>query len=298
MKSKKLFLPCVILIVAVFAMAIYSVICSIAKKPTITEKEFPFSITYELNGETKTINEVFSVRYDRNDGYTDTKTRVYVGNIGDMGDDENSYTLREDENGRIVLLTKLYADYLMGDTKYDYFDNEPFEPQILYYDLDEIEYTDEETLLAQGVKLISFEYPTPIENSFVFSHISIFDNKVVIPSALISLLALILTVILVKKEQDFERKPMDIVSIIFNFILAFVVVPFFTFVALLMDITGDNDNIFSQLIYFVPALTVLGVAASIALRRKGYKKSALVAELVCPVVFVLMFIILGVLGLI
>lgn len=52
MKANKLFLPTVILTVAIFVMAVYSVVSSVAKKPTITEQEFRFQIVYELDGET------------------------------------------------------------------------------------------------------------------------------------------------------------------------------------------------------------------------------------------------------
>lgn len=74
----------------------------------------------------------------------------------------------------------------MGDPEYDYFDDRAFEPQIFYYDEQEVEYCDEETLAAHGVKLVSFKYPTPIENSFVFSHISIFSSVVIWPTLLIA----------------------------------------------------------------------------------------------------------------
>ena len=90
---------------------------------------------------------------------------------------------------------------IADDSEYDYFDNGAFEPRIYYYDAEEQEYSDEETLSAQGVKLISFEYPTPIENSFVFSHISYFSGKVVLPILLIALLALVAIIILVKKKR-------------------------------------------------------------------------------------------------
>ena len=151
MKNKKLFLPAIILSVAVFVMIVYSVVSSIAFKPTVTKGEFPFSITYELDGETITINDVYRAYYNRNDGYADTKSRIYLGEIGDMGEGNTVYRLKENENGRIELWTKLYADYLMGDAEYDYFDDEAFEPSIYYYDTQEQEYDDEETLLAQGV---------------------------------------------------------------------------------------------------------------------------------------------------
>ena len=48
MKNKKLFLPAIILAVAIFAIAVYLVVSSIALKPTVTEADFPFKITYEL----------------------------------------------------------------------------------------------------------------------------------------------------------------------------------------------------------------------------------------------------------
>lgn len=105
MKSKKILLPIIILGVAVLLMAVCSVVMSIAKKPTITEQEFPFSITYELDGETKTIQDVYKVRYDGNGGYTDTKGRCYVGEISDMGEGTTCYILKKDKKGRIELQT-------------------------------------------------------------------------------------------------------------------------------------------------------------------------------------------------
>ena len=66
MKSKKISLSALILIVAVLVAAVYSAVSSIAKKPTITEGEFPFSITYELDGETVTINDVYEACYVSN----------------------------------------------------------------------------------------------------------------------------------------------------------------------------------------------------------------------------------------
>lgn len=171
----------------------------------------------------------------------------------------------------------------MGDPEYDYFDDRAFEPQIFYYDEQEVEYCDEETLAAHGVKLVSFKYPTPIENSFVFSHISIFSSVVIWPTLLIAFLAWLLTIILVKKE--FVRKPIDVVSTVFNFIITFIAVPVITLCAWLFDMTGDNDHIINQTFYFVPALTILSIAASVALRRKGYSKSALIVEFIGPIVF-------------
>jgi hypothetical protein len=296
MKNKKLFLSAIILVVAILAIVVYSVVSSIALKPTITEGEFPFSITYELDGKTVTIDEIYKARYVRNDGYADTKGRVYVGEIGNLGEGNTVYTLKKDENTRVELWTHFYPDYLMGDSEYDYFDYEAFEPRIYYYDAEETEHYDEETLLAQGVKLISFEYPTPIENSFVFSHLSYFNGTVVLPTLLIALLALIATIIFVRKEKELKLRAIDVVSIIFNFVIGFTVIPFVSILAILIDIEGGGPELYYQVLYFIPALSMLCIAASVALRRKGYGVKALITELVGPIVFTLYLIIFYVCG--
>ena len=297
MKNKKLLLPAIILISAVLLMAVYSVVTSIAKKPTITEGEFPFSITYELDGETVTINDVYKAHYIGNDGYADTLTRCYVGGIDGLGGENTLYTLKKGDNTRIELWTHFYADYLMGDPEYEYFDDEPFEPRIYYYDENETEYHDEETLAAQGVKLISFEYPTPIENSFVFSHISYLSGAVVLPALLIALLALIVIIIFVRKEKELKYKAIDIVSIVLNFIIGIMYMGFVTILALLIDIEGGGPELYYQIMYFIPALSVLCIAASVALRRKGHSVKSLIAGFIGPAVFALYLIVFYVGGL-
>ena len=285
MRNKKLFLPAIILAVAVLAIAAYSLISSIAKKPTITEGEFPFSITYELNGETVTINDVYKARYVAKDGHADTKARVYVGEIGDMGEGNTVYTLKTDANARIELWTYFHPEYLMGDPSYDYFDDAAFEPIIYYFDSEEIEYHDEETLTAQGIKLIGFEYPEPIENTFVFSHIAYLNGAVVIPALLIALLALLAILIFVRKEKELKYKAIDIISIVLNFFVGFVYLGFVAVLALLIDIEGGGPELYYQLLYFIPAFSALCIAASVALRRKGYGVKSLIAELIGPAVF-------------
>ena len=85
-------------------MAVCALIIGISFKPTVLEQSFPFSITYELNGKTETITEVSEVHNLRNDGYADTKTRVYEGRIAGTENDSGAwYTLSEDPDGRIVL---------------------------------------------------------------------------------------------------------------------------------------------------------------------------------------------------
>lgn len=290
MKNKKLFVPAVLIGAALAAMALCAVIIGISFKPMVLEQSFPFSITYELNGTTETMSEVYEVHYVRNDGYADTKTRVYEGRIaGTENDDGAWYTLSEGPDGRIVLITKLYADYLMGDSEYDYFDDEPFAPQILYYDDQEIEYTDEETLAAHGVKLVGWEYPAPVENSFVFSHISHMSNAVVIPMVLIALLTLIAFLVFVKKDREPDKKPLSMVSVILNFVVFIAAVPVLTIYGIFVDINGGSAEWLHQMTYLLAPLTILGIAASIGLRRKGYDKSSCLVQFAGPVLLAVQF---------
>ena len=294
MKTKKLFLPAVILVAAILVTIFFLVIFSIAKKPSVTEAEFPFSITYELDGETVTISEVYKARYVRNDGYADTKTRVYEGSIGDTEESGSFFTLKKEENGRIELWTHLYADYLMGDPEYDYFDDKPFEPRIGYYDAEEQEHADEETLAAHGVKLISFEYPTPIANPLVFSHFSYFSGSIVLPILLIALLALVAIIIFVRKEKELKYKTVDVFSIILNFVVFFTLVPLVTVLGMFIDIAGGSPEFYHQVAYFIPSFSVLCIAVSVALRRKGYGVKSLIAQLVAPALFIVYLIACGV----
>lgn len=291
MKNKKLFLPAIILAVAILAISVYSVVSSIAFKPTVTKGEFPFSITYELDGEQITIEDVYKVRYVKNAGYADTKTRVYEGELASSKEDSTVYTLKKEDHTRVELWTHFHPDHLMSDSEYDYFDGEPFAPKIYYYDAEETEYSDEETLAAQGVKLIDFNYPTPIKNSLVFSHISYFSSAVVLPTLLIALLALIVTVIFVRKEKDLKYKALDIVSIVLNFVLGILYLGFVTFLALVIDMEGGGPELYYQILYFIPSLSVLCLAASVALRRKGYRVQSLIAELIGPAIFAVYLIV-------
>ena len=288
MKKGKLFLPTIMMVAAIVMTMVSVMIAGISLKPVVTEGEFPFSITYELDGQTVTIQDVYQVHYDADEAY---KYRVYVGEIQNKEEDNTYYTLKTEENGRIELWTRFYADYLMGDPEYDYFDEEPFEPVIYYYDAQETESHDEETLAEHGVKLISFDYPEPIKNSLRFSHMVMPEAEVILPSIIIAFLALIATLIFVKKDQDYVRKPINIITIVFNFIIGLIVFPFFTVIAGLLNALGDVGDVMNLITYLLPALTILGLTASIGLRRKLYGKSALAVQFISAAVFAIIMII-------
>ena len=54
--------------------------------------------------------------------------------------------------------------------------------------------------------------------------------------------------------------------------------------AMLSEIVADT-SLWQQLLYMTPALTVSGIAASVALRRCGYGKSGLLIQLMGPILF-------------
>jgi hypothetical protein len=278
-------LPTVILAAAVLITAVYSFISIIAYKPTVTEGEFPFSITYELDGEKVTIKDVYKVNYVKNDEDDNHKGRVYVGKLLSSGEETAHFTLKKDGNTRIELWTNFHADYLMGDPENDYFDDEAFEPKTYYFDENETEFYDEETLEKQGFKLISFEYPTPLENSLEFSHISYLSGANVLPLMLIALLTLIATLIFVRKEKDIRYNALDIISIVLNCIIGTVYLGFVTILALLIDIEGGGPELYFQTTYFTPVVTLLSIVASIGLRRKGYRKSSFFVQFIGPLFF-------------
>ena len=118
-----------------------------------------------------------------------------------------------------------------------------------------------------------------------------------LPALLIALLALIITIIFVKKEKELKYKAIDIVSIVINFIISFTLIPFVSILAFFIDIEGGGPELYYQILYFIPALSVLCVAASVALRRKGYGAKSLIAELIGPAVFALYLIVFYVGGL-
>lgn len=294
MKSKKLLLPAIIFTSAIVIMVLYSVITGIAKKPTITQKDFPFSITYELDGEVETVDAIYSVTFIGNDGYVDSTTRQYEGRvISSRKDVDTSFDLKNTDEVTITLHTHLYADYLMGDPLYDYFAHESFEPTLVYYDnMDYSVFEDAESLSAHGVKLISWEYPEPIENEFVFSHISYLSSDAVFPLALIAALALLAVILLVKKDENFVRQRFDTISVVLNFVIAVTAVPFLTVYGWLSDINGSSPDFTQQFGYLLPAITILGLAASVSLRRKQFRKSGFIAQFAGPAAFAILFLFL------
>lgn len=267
-------------------MAAFMIISGISKKPTITEEKFPFFITCELNGKEETIEGVYRASFVGHVGFADPKSRIYEGKIeGRQDENDTVYILSENEDGYIALFTNLYADYLMGDPQYDYFSGGEFEPKLLYYDFEGMEYDDEATLQEQGVTLVSWIYSLPVENNFVFSHIAFLSSRVIFPTVFIGVLTLLAMIIFVRKEKEFKNSKKNKISLLCNFIIGILVISFMTVFASLMDIGGVSAAFNQQMSYITPAFSILCLAASVGVRRKNYDKAGLLVQFAGPVVF-------------
>ena len=94
-----------------------------------------------------------------------------------------------------------------------------------------------------------------------------------------------------KRTNSIEFGIIDKVSIVLNFVIGIVVLPFITIVSVLADINGGGTEMIYQIIYCVPAFSVLCLALSLSLRRKGFSKSSLVVQVIGPMVFVVAMVI-------
>lgn len=256
------------------------------QKPEVTQQEFPFTITYSFQGETKTISDTFAVEYVRGAKYLGDASLAWYGCIQEHDRLESDYYHLGEIDGRSFSIDiNLEPGYLMGDPKYA---DSVCQPSGVCLSVDGTDYIvvkDPAELAQLGLSIVNWEYPEPIENTFSFGGISM-SGDAVMYTAIIAIAALLACVILVKKDREIVYHGMDKVSIVLNFLIAIVVFPFIFMVSILSEIVAYFSE-WQQILYFTPALTVLGIAASVVLRRCGYGKHSLQVQLVGPILFAL-----------
>ena len=148
--------------------------CGLAvPRPEVKEGRFDFSITYELNGEVKTLECVYVCEFDGTswsieggDYSRDWKSHTE----GDFeGDDYSAVIGKTEDGGDIILFFGIYPEYFMGDSEMG--GRGAPEPDIyISYDRGEgvCDLIQEDDVIEEvyGVKLLDYEYDEPIENSF------------------------------------------------------------------------------------------------------------------------------------
>lgn len=292
MKIKKFVLPIIILVIVLVANVVLACVEGIVMRPQITEEEFSFSITYEYDGTAKTIEDLYICTLPIYENSMSPEERFWQGTVANKGEDDisNSYLIFENADGKLLLETGLCPACLMGDEESCDCDEEEKEmkPSLVYQDADGSEYTDGEIPVSHGARIVSWEYPEPIENELYFSHISRLDGDTSLHMTLVTLLALVACIVFVKKDSEVTYTPNDKLSMILNIIVGCTAIPFMAIACALVGVNGGGDDILSQIIYCVPSFAVFALAASVCLRRKGYGKSAIVVQFAGPAVLVVL----------
>ena len=136
-------------------------------EPTITHGEFPFELVYEINGETVTVNDVYICEYD-GIGFSSIfgkKERRWKGYIKGTG--EEGVFLTEDKERAIYCFVG-DAEFYMNDEKYP--EQRPLTPRLYNVEIiligDIPIYSTEELMERYDIKIISWEFSDPVENTF------------------------------------------------------------------------------------------------------------------------------------
>lgn len=135
--------------------------------PEIEEGRFDFSFTYEINGELKTYHGVYVCELD---GVQTTFLASsldwdeYVEN-----EKEIDIPIQTNEKGVVYINANFSPEYFMGDPYSTDHDAPTPNLYMIYHGStsEDLNITSDEEIIAElGVKLISWEYADPIENSF------------------------------------------------------------------------------------------------------------------------------------
>lgn len=164
--------------ILIFLLTLSLIGCEKAPEPSVKEGKFNFSVTYEVDGEVKTISSVYVCTFVESgslyDGfYVEWDSYIEDSEIEELFPDyhHNCIVVKTNEYGTIYLDLNLYPEYFMSEPGYD--GSRRHEPILfIEYNDDKVEevgtYGTEDLIVLEsyGVKIISFVYDDPIENIF------------------------------------------------------------------------------------------------------------------------------------
>ena len=284
MKTRNLRLPILIIVIGMILAAASCFLTGSLQEPVIREHDFHYTVTYRLDGEVKTLEAVFTCKFDGYSASGDLTARQYTDQYTYNGVENNShfFTIQEKEGAKLYLATILDPAYLMGDPYILDTESGNEDPYLFAEDADGYEL---DAFAVFGAEIISWEYPEPIKNSFTFIGFSILHTGSMLVMLVIGLLTVVACLIFVKRDKATPRNALDTVSAILNFGVCFVAIPFILLATGLFQLTVNVDAPLYQICLCIPALTAFTVAASIALRRNGFTKSGFFIQFVGPVLF-------------
>lgn len=166
------------------------------KQPTIREGEFPFEITYEIDGERSTIKGVYECEYD---GYS-SGTRAWVGRIENVYVDDASTRIKTKDyielfrDGNLIVCCYIGdPGYYMSDPEYtssisifEQINPAPGEVFCLLdgvsrHALEKDERDELDAILTEGVEkygniIVNSRFSSPVENEYVRNDPSVIFN--------------------------------------------------------------------------------------------------------------------------
>jgi hypothetical protein len=286
MEINRLKTPVMIIVIGLVLSLVACLLTNIILTPTVTEQDFHYSITYKLGGETKTLQGVYKCKLEAYSEGT-PYDRYYTGEYTIDGHTTSShiYTIAQKDGAELYIVMRFNESYLMGDTKD--MDYEPFleEPYLGAVDKDGYPYDETNMPSEFASEIISWEYPEPIENTFVFSGFSILHAGSMLAMLVVGLLTIVACLVFVKKDKAVSYRVLDKLSVLANFVACFWAIPFITICTVLLDLTMDAGHIWYQILLCIPALTAFTVAAAIALRRNGFTRTGFFIQLIGPALF-------------
>ena len=135
-------------------------------KPEIKEGEFDFALTYEVDGEEKKIEGTYVCEFDGVSKAIDGVSRDWTGYIKDH-DANTDYEIKTTDKGVIMVELDICPEFFMSDPNYYNIVSGKDKPEpYLYIKLGDSSNEAFFDYTGDDVKIISFEFDQPIENTY------------------------------------------------------------------------------------------------------------------------------------
>lgn len=287
MKIKKLILPVILILLGVIACVVASLLVGMQKAPTITKHDFPYSVTYTLDGETKTLEGVYTCEFKN---FGNDVERIYEGSfvVDGVQIPSRRHVIAEKDGWSLCIVIIFSDRNLMGDAG----DGDAhYDPYLSVVDAEDSEYYLEEKPGLFEAELVEWTYPESVENTFEFSGFAELYVTSMEVMVLVGLVVILLCVILVKKDPAVTYQVVDKLSIGLNVAITLVAIPIMMLCAAFGELFSTIPSQLYTVCYCIPAIAALSVAASLCLRRKGFAKTGFIAQFAGIALFILSLIV-------
>ena len=291
MKGNLLRVPAIMIVIGIVIAIAASLLTSMQKAPTVTEQDFDFSITYKLDGETKTLSGVYRCRFTGfgKDGI-DPLCRYYKGEyiVDENTSPSRLFTIANEGDYELYIVALFNDSYLMGDVENDSYEACHEAPSLYAEDKECNQYDETNLPDVFDAEIISWDYPKPIENTFYFTS---FSGLYVINMGvmcIVGILTLILCMIFVKKGDGVAYSGLDQIGAALNFAAMLFAFPVIFIASSFIQAYPTAPDWIYQVYLCIPQIIPFSVAASLSLRRKGFRKSGFCIQFLAPVILAIL----------